>query len=165
MNATLLAIDPAGHTVLFAFLVALAAGLGTGVWWLLRRPAARRPQFQGFGSASRGVAWAAALAVALPIVAYAYAQSWRHFYGLELADGRLEARFYFPARTVRIGAVDRVRVSTQSAFRRGGTMYRLVLRAPDGRRFTSPLMNRSEMEAALNHLERVRTARGRSVAP
>lgn len=159
-----LSLDPSGFEVHFWFLVLLGLALGTVVYVLLRRPAARRPRFRTATGVGGGWALLAALLVAAPITWYAWTDSWGHFYSVDVGREALVLGFLYPPRTVRLPRGGGLTVTKRAVVRRSGVLYRLVLGDGGRRELSSQLMRPEEAEAALSRLRPalVRGVDGRS---
>jgi hypothetical protein len=158
---SLVVIEPGGYRFFFYFLSSIGIVLGLIVYVGLRYPASRRNQFRHRGSCSVPVSLGLALVVSAPIVSYAYAASWSHFYTAELDGSVLRLRYEFPSRFVEVPMSDIVEISSQAHTRKSGTMFRLMVEDLNGTSYTSQLMPRHRAEPGLNALRRS----ARSAAP
>jgi hypothetical protein len=93
----------------------------------------------------------AAAAIALPLIGYAYVDSWLHFYTVSMKDEKLYINYLFPERAVEISNLNNLKVSTDSAIRKG-VKYRIKLKTSSEKEYSSQLMNAEQLKVNLDKL-------------
>jgi hypothetical protein len=151
MERLIFSIDPTGFYIYFWLFVTIALILGLVVYLLLRRPQMRRTQFKNRSPVSKLWSALVAAAIALPLIGYAYADSWLHFYTVSMKDEKLYINYIFPKRTVEISNLNDLQVSTDSAIRKG-VKYRIKLKTYSEKEYTSQLMNAEQLKVNLDKL-------------
>ena len=111
----------------------------------------RRTQFKNRSPVSKLWSALVAAAIALPLIGYAYADSWLHFYTVSMKDEKLYINYIFPKRTVEISNLNDLQVSTDSAIRKG-VKYRIKLKTSSEKEYTSQLMNAEQLKVNLDKL-------------
>jgi hypothetical protein len=111
----------------------------------------RRAQFRNRSQVSKLWSTFVAAAIALPLIGYAYADSWLHFYTVSMKDEKLYINYIFPKRTVEISNLNDLQVSTDSAIRKG-VKYRIKLKTYSEKEYTSQLMNAEQLKVNLDKL-------------
>jgi hypothetical protein len=111
----------------------------------------RRAQFRNRSQVSKLWSTFVAAAIALPLIGYAYADNWLHFYTMSMKDEKLYINYLFPERTVKISNLNDLQVSTDSAVRKGAK-YRIKIKPSSEKEYTSQLMNPEQLKVNLDKL-------------
>ena len=149
MEKLIFAIDPKSYYFYYWFLMIMAMVLGVVIYLLLRRPSMRRAQFAGLGKMHRTAAVMVSFSASVLIMWYAYTDSWHHFYRVVMKGDVLQLMYHVPVRSVDIAIMEGVEVVTDSAVRKGGAKFRIVLRDVHHIEYSSQLMPREDFDRNL----------------
>jgi len=155
MEKTILSLNADGYFVHFAFLVAIGLALGIIVYVISKHPGTRREQFRNFSAIPLPISLILGLAVAIPIIIYAYISSWSYFYSIGTTNGTIIIGYHFPKRTVFIDITNQIEITDTIHIGKSGPKYRLKIATPDGSQYFSQLISKDRAEAATLHLNNI----------
>jgi hypothetical protein len=142
----------------FLFIASIALFVGFVIYLFMRKPKLRRIRpitfLDDFDEApiSKRCSIVAGLAVALPLIIYAYFDSWQHFYSVSQESDQLYLRYYFPNRKIRLTDASRLQITSQYEVRRGAS-YRIKIADTERNEYTSQVMVGRELDVNLASLK------------
>jgi hypothetical protein len=101
----------------------------------------------------------AGIVVILPVIAYAYTDSWQYFYSVSMSDKILYLGYFFPKHTVEISNINDLQVSTDKDALKG-KKCRIKIKTSAQKEYISQLINVDQLNINFTKLNNLLNKKG-----